>query len=142
MFEGVGKYNSQIDIPSCFMHCISRFCSCFFEESDIRFYDLVSLKMEFGCIVHHVLNHPRQRKNNEKRFCWISSCGFSKSTKTMRCWIDLTSSGTVFARPWTVCMRRRNMRKNWRRSMCQRPRTSTSRCTSTSSKTTSAGTFS
>ena len=42
MFEGGGKHNSQIEIPSCFMHIISRFCSCFFRESEIWF------TIEFG----------------------------------------------------------------------------------------------
>ena len=32
-----GKHNSQIEIPSCFMHIMSRFCSCFFGESEIWF---------------------------------------------------------------------------------------------------------
>ena len=62
MFEGVGKYNSQIDIPSCFVHFISRFCSCFLGESDIWFPIWVSLKTEqFSCYFLYSTSCPQEQ---------------------------------------------------------------------------------
>ena len=103
MFWGWGKHSSKIEIPSCFMRFISRFCSCFFGESDSEILGFTAKGMENQRYLEH--------KNNTTNTACMKSIG-NVTLQVSEFWRHFWHFQQVLSEVglcWETVLRRRSM---------------------------------